>query len=44
MEYNVRNGWYNNKILCYEYLSEITSDIDAYITNKIEAEVNFLKV
>lgn len=29
---------------CYEYLSEITSDIDAYITNKIEAEVNFAKV
>lgn len=28
---------------CYEYLQTITSDIEAYITNKIEAEVNFAK-
>lgn len=29
---------------CYEFLSEITSDVEAYITNKIEAEVNFAKL
>lgn len=28
---------------CYEFLSEITSDVEAYITNKIEAEVNLAK-
>lgn len=28
---------------CYEYLATITSDVDKYIANKIEAEVNFAK-
>lgn len=28
---------------CIEYLETITSDVDAYICNKIEAEVNFQK-
>lgn len=28
---------------CYEYLATITSDVDKYIVNKIEAEVNFAK-
>ena len=28
---------------CYEYLQNITSDVEKYITNKIEAEVNFAK-
>ena len=28
---------------CYEYLTTITSDVDKYIANKIEAEVNFAK-
>lgn len=28
---------------CYEYLTTITSDVENYITNKIEAEVNFAK-
>lgn len=28
---------------CYEYLSTITADVENYITNKIEAEVNFAK-
>lgn len=28
---------------CYEYLAMITSDVEAYIINKIEAEVNFAK-
>lgn len=28
---------------CYEFLSEITGDVEKYITNKIEAEVNFAK-
>lgn len=28
---------------CYEYLAEITSDVETYIINKIEAEVNFAK-
>ena len=29
---------------CIEYLDTITADVDAYICNKIEAEVNFAKV
>ena len=29
---------------CYEYLSTITADVENYITNKIEAEVNFAKM
>ena len=29
---------------CIEYLETITTDVDAYICNKIEAEVNFAKV
>ena len=28
---------------CYKYLTEVVSDIEVYITNKIEAEVNFAK-
>ena len=28
---------------CYEYLEEVTGDIEIFITNKIEAEVNFAK-
>ena len=28
---------------CIEYLETITADVDAYICNKIEAEVNFQK-
>ena len=28
---------------CYEYLTEITADVESYIVNKIEAEVNFAK-
>lgn len=29
---------------CYEYLAMITNDVETYIINKIEAEVNFAKV
>ena len=29
---------------CVEYLETITADVDAYICNKIEAEVNYAKV
>ena len=29
---------------CLEYLAEITTDVNAYIYNKIEAEVNYAKV
>ena len=28
---------------CYEYLTTLTTDIETYIINKIEAEVNFAK-
>lgn len=28
---------------CYEYLTTITADVENYITNKIEAHVNFVK-
>lgn len=28
---------------CYEYLVELTGDIEVFITNKIEAEVNWAK-
>ncbi len=28
---------------CMEYLTEVFSDVELYITNKIEAEVNFAK-
>lgn len=28
---------------CYEFLAEMTGDIEKYIENKIEAEVNFAK-
>ena len=28
---------------CYEYLTELTDDIEVFITNKIEAEVNWAK-
>ena len=39
---------YNNvmgilSVECYEFLSEITADVEKFITNKIEAEVNFAK-
>lgn len=29
---------------CYEYLTEITADVESYIITKIEAEVNFAKM
>jgi hypothetical protein len=29
---------------CYEYLTMIATDVEVYITNKIEAEVNFAKM
>lgn len=29
---------------CYEYLAMITADVETYIINKIEAEVNFAKM
>ena len=29
---------------CYNYLAEITADVESYIINKIEAEVNFAKM
>jgi hypothetical protein len=29
---------------CYEYLAMITADVETFIINKIEAEVNFAKM